>query len=76
MNIEEVTSDIMTDGKNIFDHSVKNGLITYDKIWKIATGQGDDYFKNCYKVIAIDLSKQQVFDADPKATQQISFTAI
>ena len=47
MNIEEVTSDIMTDGKNIFDHSVKNDLITYDKIWKIATGQGDDYFKNC-----------------------------
>ena len=25
------------------------------------------YFKNYYKVITIDLSKQQVLDADPKA---------
>ena len=46
--------------------------------------QGDDYttgylldynyFNNYYKIIAIDLSKQQVLDADPKATQQINFT--
>ena len=26
-------------------------------------------------MITIDLSKQQVLDADPKATQQINFTA-
>ena len=31
---------------------------------------------NYYKMIAIDLSKQQALDADPKAIQQISFTAI
>ena len=47
-------------------------------------GQGDDYttsclldytyFKEYYKMIAIDLSKQQVLDADPKAIQQINFT--
>ena len=30
--------------------------------------------KNYYKMIAIDLSKQQALDADPKAMQQISFT--
>ena len=51
---------------------------------KIATGQGDDYttgclldynyFKNYYKMIATDLSKQQALDADPKAIQQIHFT--
>ena len=28
----------------------------------------------CYKLIGIDLSKQQKLDADPKATQQINFT--
>ena len=28
---------------------------------------------NYYKMIAIDLSKQQVLDADPKAIQQINF---
>ena len=33
------------------------------------------YFKNYYKVIAIDLSKQQALDADPRAIQQINFTA-
>ena len=33
------------------------------------------YFKENYKMIAIDLSKQQVVDADPRAIQQISFTA-
>ena len=32
------------------------------------------YFKKYYKMIAIDLSKQQALDADPKAMQQINFT--
>ena len=52
---------------------------------KIATGQGDDYTTGClldysyfadtYKMIAVDLSKQQALDADPRAIQQINFTA-
>ena len=47
--------------------------------------QGDDYttgylldysyFKENYKLIAIDLSKQEALDADPRAIQQINFTA-
>ena len=32
------------------------------------------YFKENYKMIAIDLSKQQELDADPRAIQQIKFT--
>ena len=32
-------------------------------------------FKNYYKMIPIDLNKQQVIDADSKAIQQINFTA-
>ena len=74
----------MIDGKNFFDQPVKSDLRTYDKIKNIATGQGDDYtigclldysyFDNYYKMIAIDLSKQQALDADPKAIQQINFT--
>ena len=32
------------------------------------------YFKNYYKMTAIDLSKQQALDADPKAIQQINST--
>ena len=31
-------------------------------------------FKNYYKMSAVDLSKQQTRDADPKAMQQINFT--
>ena len=33
------------------------------------------YFKDSYKMIVVDLSKQQALDADPRAIQQISFTA-
>ena len=31
----------------------------------------DFYFKENYKLVAIDLSKQQELNADPKAMQQI-----
>ena len=74
----------MIDGKSFFDQPVKNDKITYENIRKITTGQGDDtagclldyiYFKKYYKMIAVDLSKQQAVNADPKANQQINFTA-
>ena len=32
------------------------------------------YFKHCYKIIRIDLGKQQTLDADSKAIQEINFT--
>ena len=32
------------------------------------------YFKDSYKMIAVDLSKQQALNADPRAIQQINFT--
>ena len=83
-NVEIKDYNVMIDGKNFFDQPVKNDKVTYENIRKIATGQGDDYttgclldyiyFKNYYKMIAVDLSKQQVLDADPKAIQQIKFT--
>ena len=31
------------------------------------------YIKNYYRLIAIDLSKQEALDTDPKAIQKISF---
>ena len=47
----------------------KNDLRTYDNIWKIETGQGDNYttgcfldypyFKEYYKLVAIYLNEQQ-----------------
>ena len=57
--------------KVIWEHK-----ITFEKI---AIGQGDDYTTGClldynyfnkhYKMIAIDLSKHQALDGDPKAMQ-------
>ena len=70
--------------KTFFDQPVKCDVRTHNNIRKIATGQGDDYttgclldynyFNNYYKMIAIDISKQQALDADSKAIQQINCT--
>ena len=63
--------------KNIFDRPVKNNLRTYSNIRKIQAGPGDDYttfcllgnpyFKEYYRTIPTDLSKQETLVADPKA---------
>ena len=67
----------MVDRQNFFDQPVKSSLRAYDNFQKVAIGYGDDYITgyllnynsviNQYKGIAIALSKQQTFDADPKA---------
>ena len=76
--------NIVINGENFFDQPIKIKKLTYDNIRKIATGQGDDYtgcvldypyFADTYKLIAVALSKQQALDADPRAIQQINFTA-
>ena len=77
--------NVMINGENFFDQPIKNNKVTYENIRKITTGQGDDYTTGCfldysyfvdtYKMIAVDLSKQQALDADPRAIQQINFTA-
>ena len=74
----------MIDGQYFFDQPVQNDLRTYDSIQKITIGQVDDsttgrlleypYFKETYELIPIDLSKQQVLDANSNAIQQINFT--
>ena len=75
----------MIDGKIFFDQPINNKFKTYENSRKIATGKGDDYttgclldypyFKENYKMIAIDLSIQQALGFDPRAIQQINFTA-
>ena len=74
--------NVAIDSRNFFDQQIKNDSI-YDNIIKTEIGLGDDYitgclldypcFKNYYKLIAIDLSKQQKLDVDSKAIQQINF---
>ena len=70
---------------HVFDQPINNDFRTCENIRKIATCQGNDsttgclldypYFRENYKMIAIDLRKQQALDADPRAIQQINFTA-
>ena len=84
-NVEIKDYNVMIDGKNFFDQPINTMIKTCKNIRKIIIGQEDDYttgclldytyFKKYYKMIVVDLSKQQALDADPKAIQQINFTA-
>ena len=70
-------------GRNFFDQAVDGDIKTYENR-KNATSHGDDYITGClldyhyfkenYKMIATNLSKQQALDADPRAIQRINFT--
>ena len=76
----------MIDGRNFYDQPINDLIKQYDEVRKVSTGQGDDYttgclldyvyFKDNYRLIAVDLSKQKALDADPRAIQQIVFQGI
>ena len=76
----EIKNYVMINGEN-FGQPIKDDKLTYENIIKIATGKGDDYTTGClldyqyfrdnYKMIAVDLSRQQALEADPRAIQQI-----
>ena len=77
--------NVMIGDRNFFDQPINSMSKTYENIRKITTGKGDDcttdclldysYFKENYKLIAINLSRQNELDADPREIQQINFTA-
>ena len=76
-NVEIKDFNVLTDGKSFFDLPVKNEEEAYEKIIEMSnnndytTGNLLDfaYFKENYKLIAIDLSKQTKL----KDPQQINF---
>ena len=82
--VEIKSYNVIIDGQKFVDQPIKTILRTYENIQKITTGQGDYYttgilvdypnFENFYKMIVIDLSKQQALDVNPKVIQQINFT--
>ena len=75
--------NIEIDGRNFYDQAINGSFKQYDEIQKISIGQGNDYttgclldfvyFKEKYRLIAADLSKQKALDADLRAIQQIIF---
>ena len=76
--------NIEIDGRNFCDQPINDSIKQYDEIRKISAGQGDDYTTGClldfsyfeknYKIIVVDLSKQNALDADSRAIEQIIFT--
>ena len=73
--------NVLFDDRNFYDQPINDQIKKYDKIRKIATGNGDyyttgclldyRYFKDHFQLIAVDLSKQKELDADPRAIQQM-----
>ena len=84
-NVEIKNYNVMINGENFFDQPIKDNKVTYENIRKVATGKGDNYTTGClldypyfrdnYKMIVVDLSRQQALDPDPRKIQQINFTA-
>ena len=49
-------------------------LLVKEMITQLVVLLDYSYFKENYKLIALELRKQQILDADPRAIQQINFT--
>ena len=62
--------------RNFYDEPINDLSKQYDEVRKVSTEQRHDYttgcllnyayFKDNYKLIAVDLSKQKALDADPR----------
>ena len=73
--------NVIIDKLAFFDLPIKTEEEAYEKIIVISTNNeyttGNlldyDYFKKCYKLIAIDLSKQQLLQENEDLIQQINF---
>ena len=63
----------------IYDQPINDMIKQYDEVRKVLTGHDFldyVYFKDNYRLIAIDLSKQKALDADLCAIQQIVFQGV
>ena len=75
--------NFIIDGRNFYDNPIESDIEKYRKLKKVMIGKGEDYatesfldfnyFDKHYKLVAVDLSKQNELDADPRAIQQIEF---
>ena len=83
---ENVTHyNVLINGKTFLDKPITEDTRKYNDLRKLTIGGGDDYtvgslldfkyVRDTYKVLGIDLSKQEELDADPRAIQQVNFTA-
>ena len=78
--------NVLIDGRNFYDQPIDDIIKQYGKVRKVSTRQGNGYttewlldyafFKGNYRLIAVDLSKQNALYADPRAIQQIVFQGV
>ena len=76
----------MIDGRIFYDQPINDLIKQYDEVRKLSTGESDAYttgclldyayFKDGYRLTAVNLSKQKALDADPRAIKQILFQGI
>ena len=62
--------NVLIDGRKLYDQPINDLIKQYDEVRKVSAGQGDDYttgcllnyayFKDSYRLIAIDLSKKNL----------------
>ena len=78
--------NVLIDGKKFYDQPINDLIKQYDEVRKVLTGQSDHYttgclldyayFKDSYRLIGTDLSKQKALDVDPRVIQQIVFQGV
>ena len=78
--------NLLIDRRSFYDQPIDDLIKQYDEVRKVSTEQeyyyttglvlDYAYFKDNYRLIAFNLSKQEAFDADPKAIQQIVLQGI
>ena len=75
--------NVLIGGRNFYDQNISGDFKKYEELRNMMTGRGEDYttgslidynyWKNNYKLICCDLSKQKVLDSNPRSNQQVEF---
>ena len=78
--------NVLIDGRNFYDQPINDLKKQYDEVRKVSIGYSDDYttgslldyayFKDNYRLIAVDLNNQKALDADLTTIQQIVFQGV
>ena len=76
----------LINGTNFYDQPINDLINQYDEVRKVSTGQGDDYtngylldyayFKDNYRLTAVNICNQRTLDANTKSNQQIALQGV
>ena len=76
----------MIDGRSFYDQPINDLIKQYGEVRKVSIGKTNDYgtgclldyayFKDNYRLTAVDLSLQKALDTDRRAIQQMVFQGV